>query len=288
MSADGIVGTESKTNKPVEVESRYGLSCLCLPQLEGLEVYSFNVDIYTYANRMDESSSGLFDIKQVTTVPEGKEVKAILFFCDEPFCPPEIGYTLLQHYKNTVVAGGYVDNLISPEECSHDPTGQSLASLMCVTFCGPRLHAVSVVIREEIKTIEEVEKAMRKLKDCNLPEEKSFAFMFACVGRGHSHYGRDNVEADIFRKYFPKTPLLGFFGNGEVGFNFLQKYDRMPSQSSSEANSSSSSSSSRSSSSSFRSSSNSARTDPKVTNQVRPLPKLYHAYTTIICLMSIS
>jgi len=43
--------------------------------------------------------------------------------------------------------------------------------------------------------------------------------MFACVARGVHLYGCSDVESSIFRKYFPKTPLLGFFGNGEIGVN---------------------------------------------------------------------
>lgn len=134
----------------------------------------------------------------------------------------------------------------------------SEASLMCIAFCGSRVHAASVVIHEEVDTREEVEKVIKKLKNCNLPEEKSFAFMFACIGRGCEHFnGVGNVESSVFKKYFPKTPLFGFFGNGEVGFDHLYKYEES-------------------------SSSNDRSSSPHI------MPKLYHAYTTIICMVSIT
>lgn len=49
--------------------------------------------------------------------------------------------------------------------------------------------------------------------------KRNIGFMFACVARGVHLYGRSDVESAIFRKHFPKTPLLGFFGNGEIGVN---------------------------------------------------------------------
>ncbi|XP_071169895.1 F-box only protein 22-like [Mytilus edulis] len=252
LVADGVVVTDQKTNKTCEMEDRDALTLLSIPKIDGFDIYTFYVDIYMYANRMDESGSAIFEVDQVSTVPADKEVKAILFFCDEPFCPPEIGYTLLQHYKSCVIAGGYVDNFNSNRN--------SEASLMCIALCGPRVHAASVIIREEVNTAQEVDKIIKKLKDCNIPEENSFAFMFACIGRGKGHFkGSENVESSVFKKYFPKTPLFGFFGNGEVGFEHLNKYEENI---------------------------NTEKVSSEIPN--KPLPKLYHAYTTIICLVSIN
>lgn len=118
-------------SKTVEIESEKALSFLLLPKIEDFDIYSFTVDIYRYANRMEETNFGSFSVQEVSTVPKGKKVKAILFFCDEPFCPPEIGYSLLQHYGDIVVAGGNVDNLICPQKCSNDPTRSVLKGL-CV------------------------------------------------------------------------------------------------------------------------------------------------------------
>jgi F-box protein 22 len=50
--------------------------------------------------------------------------------------------------------------------------------------------------------------------------------MFACVARGTNVYGRTGVESSLFRKHFPTTPLLGFFGNGEIGTNSMGEQPR--------------------------------------------------------------
>ena len=62
-------------------------------------------------------------------------------------------------------------------------------SLQCIAFSGPRLKVASIIIEEHVNSKEEVEATMRQLKNCKLPEEQSFAFMFACIGRGSHHYG---------------------------------------------------------------------------------------------------
>jgi hypothetical protein len=50
---------------------------------------------------------------------------------------------------------------------------------------------------------------------------RSIGFMVACVARGTHVHGRSGVESGIFRRHFPTTPLLGFFGNGEIGITCL-------------------------------------------------------------------
>ena len=52
-------------------------------------------------------------------------------------------------------------------------------------------------------------------------KRKSIGFMFACVARGSHVHGRPGVESALFRKHFPRTPLVGFFGNGEIGANSI-------------------------------------------------------------------
>lgn len=254
VSADGVIGTNAQSTRSHEVESKKSLSYLLIPKLEGLEINTFTIDSHTYTSTVDnhfEPSA----LSEINDIPGGKDVKAVLFFCNEPLCPPEIGYSLLQHYHDSIVAGGYVDNLICPQNCLNDPTGILDPSLQCITFGGPRLKVASIVIEDYVNSREEVEATMKNLKNCRIPEEQSFAFMFACIGRGSHHYGVSNVEADVFRKFFPKTPLLGFFGNGEVGFTYLPK-DGVPPV-------------------------------PSLPDGNRILPKLYHAYTTIICLLSV-
>ena len=96
-----------------------------------------------------------------------------------------------------------------------------------IAFCGSEddVKVASVVIEPWSETAETIENKLRKLKNTNIPETNSVAFMFTCLGRGqHFHGGKENVESGVFRKLFPNTPLFGFFGNGEIGYDYLPDY----------------------------------------------------------------
>ncbi|MEB3173707.1 MAG: FIST N-terminal domain-containing protein [Cyanobacteriota bacterium] len=49
------------------------------------------------------------------------------------------------------------------------------------------------------------------------PGDIKGALMFPCLGRGSSLYQQANFDSNLFRRYFPETPLGGFFCNGEIG-----------------------------------------------------------------------
>ena len=85
-------------------------------------------------------------------------------------------------------------------------------------FAGPAVHAASILLSTKVNTVNKVEKELMKLKEMKLNESKSCAFMFACCGRGrHFYKGKGHVESAAFQRLFPKTPLIGIFGNGEIG-----------------------------------------------------------------------
>ena len=78
------------------------------------------------------------------------------------------------------------------------------------------------MLKTHVNTKSKVEEELSKLKSVGLDETNSIGFMFACCGRGKSFYKRkSNVESDAFRRIFPKTELIGIFGNGEIGLSYL-------------------------------------------------------------------
>ena len=137
---------------------------------------------------------------------------------------------------------------------------------MGVAFCGEKIKMASVVLRSSVRTSKDAENVILKLKRSNIPEDNTVAFMFACIGRGHSYYnGQGNVEADAFHKVFPKTPLFGFFGNGEVGFDYLPDYSAADVEETYSVLSQ----------------------YPSEEGYVWDLPEIHHSYTTIFVLMSL-
>ncbi len=44
-----------------------------------------------------------------------------------------------------------------------------------------------------------------------------FALLFPCMGRGPHFYGNRDRDLDQLRTTFPDLPIIGFYGNGEIG-----------------------------------------------------------------------
>ena len=106
--------------------------------------------------------------------------------------------------------------------------GTSYKRTVGLIFAGDGVEAASVILPRNIKNASKVTKELLKLKECkNLgdlgsPNSNSCAFMFACCGRGkHFHNDKSNVESKCFKDIFPNTPLIGIFGEGEFGWNYL-------------------------------------------------------------------
>ena len=92
-------------------------------------------------------------------------------------------------------------------------------------IAGDRVEAASVLLQRKVRSEKKVREELQKLKDSGISEDNSFAFMFACCGRGENHYrGRAGVEAGAFVKMFPRTPLIGIYGNGELGVSHVPDF----------------------------------------------------------------
>lgn len=89
-----------------------------------------------------------------------------------------------------------------------------------VSIHGRRLKVASVILSSSVKTLQKVEDRIKTLRSNVTQSKTSFAFMFACLGRGEGLHDVRNVESSMFRKHFPTTPLVGLFGNGEIGCDF--------------------------------------------------------------------
>lgn len=82
------------------------------------------------------------------------------------------------------------------------------------------VEAISMVHHDD--TAEGLQESLKQLKKSGIPCEKdsnTACFMVSCIGRGEKFYRAKNVETGIFRQEFPGIPVLGFFGNGELGLD---------------------------------------------------------------------
>ena len=92
-------------------------------------------------------------------------------------------------------------------------------------IAGEGVEAASVLLQRKVRSEKKVREELQKLKDSGISEDNSFAFMFACCGRGENHYrGQRGLEAGTFIKMFPRTPLIGIYGNGELGVSYVPNF----------------------------------------------------------------
>jgi small ligand-binding sensory domain FIST len=53
--------------------------------------------------------------------------------------------------------------------------------------------------------------------DAQLGKTPDFGLLFPCMGRGPYFYGGEDRDWSLFRQRYPGIPLIGFYGNGEIG-----------------------------------------------------------------------
>ena len=47
--------------------------------------------------------------------------------------------------------------------------------------------------------------------------DPEFALLFPCMGRGPHFYGNRDRDLELLKQRFPGLPIIGFYGNGEIG-----------------------------------------------------------------------
>lgn len=122
--------------------------------------------------------------------------------------------------SNVVIIGGLVDSLLFVDN------EIKFSGVIGLGLAGDNIQAVSVVHHGE--TASGVTKSLAQLRNFSVSQSDSSAcFMVSCVGRGEKFYMAKNVESQIFKQVFPKIPIGGFFGNGELGLD-LQSTEGKP------------------------------------------------------------
>ncbi len=63
--------------------------------------------------------------------------------------------------------------------------------------------------REMRVTIENTSRALK--------HEPDFALLFPCMGRGPNFFGNRDRDLELLKERFPRLPVIGIYGNGEIG-----------------------------------------------------------------------
>lgn len=71
-------------------------------------------------------------------------------------------------------------------------------------------------IRQPLSAERDMRLTLDKLAQ-EIGETPDFGLLFPCMGRGPYFYGGVDRDLDLVRRRFPGMPLIGFYGNGEIG-----------------------------------------------------------------------
>jgi len=76
-------------------------------------------------------------------------------------------------------------------------------------------HYMFWAVRDEQYAQELMLKELQNAKS-ELSEAPKFAFMFPNISRGPDFFNGQDRDLELFKDIFPDTPLIGFYGNGEI------------------------------------------------------------------------
>ncbi|KAM5125097.1 F-box only protein 22 [Mantella aurantiaca] len=216
LATPGIVVTPmgSGGERPLEMEDGPSGFALLFPKITGVKIQKFQF--------FKDSKCKTFDERKLEEagLKNNPDLRVVLIFGYNTW---RHGATRFLHQvlnplneKSIIIAGGQVEHLASYS--SHANTqGTDCIGVVGLALSGQQIQGASVLLDQDVYDEKTADSAMQRLKAANIPTDNSVGLMFACVGRGEQHYKKKNVEADSFRKHFPAVPLLGFFGNGEIG-----------------------------------------------------------------------
>ncbi|XP_049940474.1 F-box only protein 22-like [Schistocerca serialis cubense] len=223
LEADGIVGTSTNMDRTEEVEGLQGcVSTLLLPKMTDVNITTFYVD----ETELDKFKRREFGNKEMCSLlgmnTEVTPLRCVLLFCSSEYHGDvtEFLECLVQvQPEQFVIGGGFFNqfHFVTNDEKKCSKAG----AIVGIAFSGNNVHCTSTLLDTDIRCKAEVASLMDEFHGWNLPERNSVAFMFACCGRGKFHYRCKNMESSVFRTYFPNTPLLGAFVQGEIGRKFF-------------------------------------------------------------------
>ena len=75
-------------------------------------------------------------------------------------------------------------------------------------------------VRSEAAVRTAAERDMRHTLDriqSTLSSTPTFGLLFPCMGRGPYFYGGIDRDLELVKQRYPDMPLIGFYGNGEIG-----------------------------------------------------------------------
>ncbi|CAF3425956.1 unnamed protein product [Rotaria sp. Silwood1] len=231
VASNGIVVSNDE-NQSYEIESDSAMGILLFPKLPSnvLGIYPFEIP-YTTKISADMSRSDMHHL--FGCVPDDIPIRCIIFFFTQRQSHSvDCIKKLLEYYpSNVAIIGGFVNKIRYNDRQSQFKPSLYNTSGIVLTGDPNHLNIKQILLESHIDTREGVKDKLKQLKSIESNRCLSFAIQVSCVARGSDFYnGEKNVECTEFRNLFPKTPLIGIFGNGELGHDHLLNDNQISTQ----------------------------------------------------------
>jgi hypothetical protein len=158
------------------------------------------------------------------SVPDDVPIRCVIFFLiHRQTRTVNCLKKLLEYYSSDIpIIGGFVDKIHYDDRQNNRNKSSSNACGIVLTGDTRHLRIKQVVLDNNLHTREAIREKLKELKSVENKSCLSFAIQVSCVARGSEYYNNEqNVECSEFRNLFPQTPLIGIFGNGELGYDYL-------------------------------------------------------------------
>jgi len=218
VKSPGIVGT-SFENKTVEIndDTYDAISGVLFPKSDYYRV--------VFKNFKDAN-----DHKIEEFISNDETVNFVLILSDSY---DHINKIILRNNLTCPISGGFINDIYS---IYNDKQTYNLVFISLMTKNSDNVRIAQVMIpklgigekKNAEKIINQKFELLKKTKIYEHKQNRTFlAIQVSCIGKGKKYYVKENYESALFKKHFPDIKLVGFYSNGELGFDYLPNYSNI-------------------------------------------------------------
>jgi len=225
-----LIASLPDCNKSLEMEKQQFpcLSGLAVPNVPGLQMKLFSVTkSQSDALRGRENAKECKSLLEIDAKTESNLKGIILLHKTTHRASPPVVETIrkyLQSNPSVALAGGVHASVL----VSGIPDDTIVAAGVLI-YGDESVRVSTADLTDSLHyRSESCLQKLQEMKTTVVPDGNSFAFMFACNGRGRYMHGGPNMESDLFNSVFPKTPLTGAFTFGEFCHEVATPFPSLP------------------------------------------------------------
>jgi hypothetical protein len=217
VSVPGIIGTDVSNSRTIEIDDDLNdaLSGILFPNSDYYRIVLKNIK--TPKETMIEEFK----------IDKTNETINYVLILSKSFL--QINKLVSRNNLNCPISGGFINKSYS---IPSDPDTTNLTLISFITTKTQDDIRVAQVVIPDCDDLSEFDKVanqkLNMLKNTHICMDKVsrsiFALCMMCCGKGKRFHNQDNHESNLFKKYFPHLKLVGFYANGEIGFDHLPDY----------------------------------------------------------------